>query len=538
MSVLCLDVGTSAVKAAVIDPAGSVLASGSADYPTRRVAGGGVEQSPEDWWNASRTAIAACGEPTAAVRALSVTGQMQDLILLADGLSVRDALLYSDLRAGVEHAELTAAMPGWDDRAGTVQDQSNVAAKLLWLARHEPENLARATDVVFGPAGYLLRRAGAPAVCDLTTASATGLLDLPARDWNWPLVDATGIDRSLMPALIAEAMVIGELSDAAAADLGLPAGIALVCPPGDAGAATDGLIGDEPGSAYVYLGTTGWLAKISEPSARASAHPSMHRLAMPGWSELAIAAVLHAGSAVDWAHRTFLPGKSFAEIEALLQHERTSGMLCLPGLAGERSPVRDPHARGTYVGAGPDTRAEDFYLATLEGVAFAFKHVADELGLGPSDGTGQSSSGRSGSGERTGGGESTDGRSGSGERTGAGASGGGGVGAPLAAVGGGARSAAWRQVLADILDRPILALADVDAGTHSAARAAYRALGEPVPDPLAALVTDAHRVEPGPRAAQYRRLAPVHRDLYGTLAETFRRLSTATEPDRKDPDHA
>lgn len=531
MTVLCLDVGTSAVKAAVIDSAGAVLARGSADYPTHRIAGGGVEQSPTDWWNACRAAIAACrtssapdhsesdprrtakasGEPVASVRALSVTGQMQDLILLADGAPIRDALLYSDLRAGAEHEELAAAMPGWNDRAGTVQDQSNVAAKLLWLARHEPANLARATDIVFGPAGYLLRRSGAPAVCDVTTASATGLLDLSARDWNWPLVDATGIDRSAMPALIAEATVVGELSDAVAADLGLPAGIALVCPPGDAGAATDGLIGDEPGSAYVYLGTTGWLAKISaatQPPASpatqppAAAHPSMHRLAMPGWSELAIAAVLHAGSAVDWARRTFLPGKSFAEIEAVLPHDRTSGLLCLPGMAGERSPVRDPHARGTYVGAGPDTRAEDFYLATLEGVAFAFKHVADELGLGSTNGTPAADRG------------------------------------VLPAVGGGVRSAAWRQVLADVLDRPILAIADVDAGTHSAARAAYRALGEPVPEPLASTITGAHRVEPGPRARQYRRLAPIHRDLYGTLAETFRRLSTATAPDRKDPDHA
>ncbi|WP_194291475.1 FGGY family carbohydrate kinase [Cumulibacter manganitolerans] len=530
MSVLCLDVGTSAVKAAVIDPDGAVRASGTAEYPTHRVGGGGVEQSPLDWWTASATAIAQCGAAVGQVRALSVTGQMQDLIVLDGVTPVRDALLYSDLRAGAEHAELAAALQGWDDRAGTVQDQSNVAAKMLWLGRHEPATLARATGVVFGPAGYLLKRCGAPALCDVTTASATGLLDLAARDWNEDVLDAASIDRALLPTLVDAAGLLpaahedptargkrmalrqpavhAELSAAAARELGLPAGIALVCAAGDAGAATDGLVGDEPGAAYLYLGTTGWLAKISEPGPRGTAHPSMHRLAMPGGSELAIAAVLHAGSAVDWARRTFLPGRSFADLEAQLPTHRTSGLLCLPGLAGERSPVRDPHARGTFVGAGPDTTAEDFYLATLEGVAFAFRHVADELGVG--DGV-------------------------------------------LPAVGGGVRSAAWRQVLADVLDRPIVAIADVDSGTHSAARAAYRALGEPVPAPLLATARDSiahdatarnavardeHRADPGSRSADYRRLAPVHHDLYGTLAETFRRLSTATAADRKDPDHA
>ncbi|PRZ40474.1 xylulokinase [Antricoccus suffuscus] len=493
MSVACLDIGTSAVKAALIGPDGVVLATGTAPYPTRRAPGGVVEQSPEDWWNACRTAIAQCGPLAGEARALSVTGQMQDLILLDEGTVVRDALLYSDLRASAEHVELAANMPDWDDCAGTVQDQSNVAAKLLWLTRHEPDHIARTSHIVFGPAGFVLQRCGAGTLCDVTTASPTGLLDLKKRDWNWDLVDACGVQRDVMPALVSDTGVVGALSGAAAAELGLPQGIALVCPPGDAGAATDGLVGDVPGAAYLYLGTTGWLAKISAPSETLAAHPSLHRLALPGWSTLGIAAVLHAGAAADWALRTFLNGRSFGDADALVPVDRASGLLCLPGLAGERSPVRDANARGAFVGAGPDTGAEDFYLATLEGVAFAFRHAADELGVGS------------------------------------------GV---LPVVGGGARSTAWQQVLADVLERPIAPSPEADAGTHAAARAAYRAMGERVPDPIAVSLDPVSRVNPGPRSARYRRLAPVHRNLYGTLAETFRHLADATSPERKDPGHA
>lgn len=486
--VATLDFGTSSVKVALVEASGRVVARAQSTYETGFGSTGEVEQCPDDWWNAACTALTHCVHRDRVV-ALSATGQMQDLICVDDTGAIRPALLYSDVRAGVQHERLTAKLPDWSRRTGNQQDSSNVVAKIAWLHEHEPQTLAKSTSLLFSAAGFVLWRAGAPAACDLTTASTTGLLDVVDGDWYFAALAESGASPAQLPRLVhgtsAEDALIGRLSPSAAAQLGIPAGIPLVMAMGDAGSTTDGLVGSAVDNAYLYLGTTGWYAQVVEASAPLGVS-HLHSLVLPGWERrLQIGAVLSAGASSAWALATFLPGRSFAQAETLvmerLQTGRFSAVLCLPGLAGERTPVRNNNARGVFVGVTEKTDSLDLYIAVLTGVAMSLKHAADDMGTPPPT---------------------------------------------IALVGGAADSAAWRQIIATVFDAPVTFRAAVDPGNISAAMTAAEALGlEHSIRPLFEAEDATALTAPGPAVARLRELLPLHRSLYAALEPTFHSLA-------------
>lgn len=435
-----LDFGTSGAKLLVLSLDGEVVARAQADYPTVTGPGGQAEQDPDDWWAAARAVLAASGVASS-LSAIGLTGQMQDLVPVAGRRALRPAMLYSDTRAADEHEALRARLPDWERRTGNHQDASNVAAKIAWLSTHEPHVLDRAERLLLGPAGFVAWRAGAPAACDPTTASTTGLLDVQARDWFGEAVRAAGAEARQLPALTGTGQggspdaPLGTVSTEAAAELGVRAGTPLVLAMGDAGTTTDGLIGAAAGSAYLYLGTTGWIAGVTV-AGEASAEPSpMHSLVMPGWEHrLRIGAVQSAGAAADWARKTFFPGLGFEEAEAQVAPrlgKLGARPLCLPGLSGERTPVRDPQLRGAFIGVQEATGPADLYLAVLTGVAMGLRHAADAMGIRQDR---------------------------------------------LPLVGGAAVSPAWRQILADVFGATVVTGTPEDPAAHSAARAAATAL--------------------------------------------------------------
>ncbi|MEO7589466.1 MAG: FGGY family carbohydrate kinase [Arachnia sp.] len=479
-----LDLGTSSAKLVVVDLDGTLVAEASEPYPTRTSAGGVVEQDPEDWWSAACAVLSRCGV-AADIAAVGLTGQMQDLIPVAHGHALRAAMLYSDIRASAQHRRLTRAIPDWERRTGNHQDTSTVPAKIAWLADHEPGALLDAEHLLMGPAGFVAWRAGAAAACDVTTASATGLLDVGARDWFADAVTAAGARQGQLPRLVGfvtgDAMV-GEVSPAAGTELGLRPGTPLVLAMGDAGSTTDGLVGSEPGDAYLYLGTTGWLAGIT-PALDLEPSP-IHSLVMPGWSErLRIGAVQSAGSASAWALTTLLPGRSFAEAEeiAALRLERVRDRpLGLPGLTGERTPVRDGDLRGAFIGVEESTTDADLYLAVLTGVAMGLRHAADAMGIRQ-------------------------------DRI------------PL--VGGASGSGIWRQLLADVFGATIVTGHAEAPGAHSAACAAADAVG--LEHRMKPVFDHGIHTETTPSAVhgEYQALLPIHRGLYDALKPTFSRLA-------------
>lgn len=452
---LCLDLGTSAAKAALIDLDGASTAQATSSYATRTTHDGGAEQNPGDWVRAARTVITQLLGDLPDVRdlvALSMTGQMQDLVLqTAEGAAV-PAILYSDTRAAEDadqlHAQLRDTGTSWNDLTGNLQDATSCAAMFRRLARTDPSAVQRARGVVFGPAAHLAHLLGCGLWCDLTTAAATGLLDARDLSWSASVARAAGLEEQLLPALTTGVgQIVGRTDASAPGLLGLPAGLPVVLAPGDAAATTLGLVGLDVGEDYAYLGTSGWLASVL-PASEAAGAGSSHHLAL-GSSDgsartvLRISAVLAAGAAAAWAREALLQGATPAQADALLEdRERRdgrgpTGLLALPSIHGERYPVRDADLGAALIGMGPHTRGIDLYAAVLEGVAHALSHASEQCAPG-------------GAGEGSG---------------------------PLTVVGGGATSAPWLRILADVTGRPVRTVHGADAALLGCALAGADALG-------------------------------------------------------------
>ena len=533
---LCLDLGTSAAKAALLDLDGTVPLRAESPYPTRHAADGTAEQDPRDWERAARAVIVelleaasaakASGDgaapaplpdtaPDVEVAALVLTGQMQDLVPVPRSGAASIAILYSDTRAGVEAEELRAALAAdgvsWDALTGNLQDATSCAAMHLRLLRAAPEQLADLQGVVFGPAGYLVARMGLGLWCDPTTAATTGLLEARTRDWSSAVARAAGLDPALLPALTGAAgQIVGHAGAEATALLGVPDGLPVVLAPGDAGATTCGIVGLAPGDAYVYLGTSGWLASVlpgagvlptgapdateapaGEESAGEDPAGVSHHLALGASSATAeppilrISALLSAGAAADWARQAVLDGADPARADELLEareQERgrgPSGLLALPSIVGERFPVRDASLRGAVVGIDAGTRGIDLYAALLEGVAHGLAHGLESEG---------DSSPR-----------------------------------PLPVTGGGASSAPWLRILADVTGRPVRTVDGTDAALLGCALVAAEALGlDHALVPLGARQEAATIVPDPSAAAQHAALRPAHRALYDAAAQVQR----------------
>ena len=533
---LCLDLGTSAAKAALLDLDGTVHLRAEAPYPTRHAADGTAEQDPRDWERAARAVIVELLEaapaakawidgaapapvpdtaPDVEVAALVLTGQMQDLVPVPRSGAASIAILYSDTRAGVEAEELRAALAAdgvsWDALTGNLQDATSCAAMHLRLLRAAPEQLADLQGVVFGPAGYLVARMGLGLWCDPTTAATTGLLEARTRDWSPAVARAAGLDPALLPALTGAAgQIVGHAGAEATALLGVPDGLPVVLAPGDAGATTCGIVGLAPGDAYVYLGTSGWLASVlpgagvlptgapdateapaGEESAGEDPAGVSHHLALGASSATAeppilrISALLSAGAAADWARQAVLDGADPARADELLEareQERgrgPSGLLALPSIVGERFPVRDASLRGAVVGIDAGTRGIDLYAALLEGVAHGLAHGLESEG---------DSSPR-----------------------------------PLPVTGGGASSAPWLRILADVTGRPVRTVDGTDAALLGCALVAAEALGlDHALVPLGARQEAATIVPDPSAAAQHAALRPAHRALYDAAAQVQR----------------
>jgi xylulokinase len=534
---LCLDLGTSAAKAALLDLDGTVHHRADAAYPTRREADGTAEQDPRDWERAARTVLRALLEevPAGEVLALALTGQMQDLVPVPAQGAPRAAILYSDTRAGAEAEELRRALAAtgtsWDQLSGNLQDATSCAAMHLRLRRAEPERLAGLEGLVFGPAGHLVARMGLGLWCDPTTAAATGLLDARTRDWSVDVARAAGIDPVLLPALTRTAgQVVGRTGEQAAALLDLPTDLPVVLAPGDAGATTCGIVGLSPGDTYAYLGTSGWLATVLPAAPTGEVSGSSHHLALGGRARagtaaptstgsptsteaalgagartgaeapvLRISALLAAGAAADWARTAFLDGAGTARADELLtarEQERgrgPTGLLALPSILGERFPVRDAQLRGAVVGIGPGTRGIDLYAAMLEGVAHGLAHGLED---GPEHGDPGPATGRPAA-----------------------------VGAPrpLPVTGGGAASPPWLRILADVTGHPVRTVDGADAALLGCALVAADALGlDHSLTPLGARASSA-TIAPDPSAvAAHAALRPAHRALYDAAAQVRR----------------
>jgi xylulokinase len=454
-----LDIGTTGVKAIAISETGQVLARAEVEYPLSTARPGWAEQDPEDWWQATRDALASLEvEP----RAIGLSGQMHGLVALdAADRVLRPAILWNDQRTARECEEIeervglerVVALTGNKPLTGFT------APKLLWLRKHEPDVYAQIAHVLL-PKDYVrLRLTGEHAV-DAADASGTLLFDVGARRWSDEMLDALEIPRAWMPPVYESPDVPGAPGA------------------GDQAAGALGVGVDRPGPLSVVLGTSGVVfaalpAFAADPQGRA--HSFCH--AVPGaWHAMGV--MLSAAGSLRWYRDVVGDDYSTLTQEAASVPAGADGVTFLPYLAGERTPHADPDARGAFVGLALNHGREHLTRAVLEGVAFGLRDslaLLSELGVAAASGR---------------------------------------------VSGGGARSKLWLKIVASVLGVPLELTEAEEGAAYGAALLAGVSCGvfADVHEAVAACVRVRDRVDPDPALqAAYDEIYPRYRALYPAL---------------------
>ncbi len=484
---LGIDLGTSGVKAVLVDGAERLLDQETAPLAVERPRPLWSEQDPERWWQGTQAAVAVLARrrrrELAGVEGIGLTGQMHGATLLdARDRVLRPAILWNDGRSAAQCAELERREPRSRQITGNLAMPGFTAPKLLWVAEHEPDLFARTARVLL-PKDYLRLRLSGDRATDLSDASGTLWLDVGARTWSGAMLAASGLPESAVPALFEGSEPTGTLRRELADAWGMGPGVVIAAGAGDqaGGAAGAGVV--RPGESFLSLGTSGVLFVAGDafaPAPEQGVHAFCHCL--PGaWHQMAV--ILSAAASLSWVTRATGARDETALLEEVEAADRDPGVLFLPYLAGERTPHNDPHARGVFFGLGPETTRADLGRAVLEGVAFALadgQRVLLEAGAKI-------------------------------ER--------------IQVIGGGARSGFWGRILASALERPLEYAAGAELGpVFGAARLArLAARGE---DPAAVLTAAPvlARIEPDPRLRdRYRERQAAFRRLYADLRDHFQR---------------
>jgi xylulokinase len=437
---LGLDLGTSSVKALLMQEDGVAVGGGSVPYPVRAPRPGWAESSPDEWWAAVLEATeAAVGRRGAGVTALGLSGQMHGVVLADErGLPLRPAVLWADARSEEELAAYRKLDGDLSRRLANPPAVGMAGPSLLWLRDHEPEAYTSARWAL-QPKDWLRMRLTGDVAAEPSDASATLLYDLLADDWSYRAIEDLGLRPQLLAPLVPSADVAGTLRGEAASDLGLREGLPVAAGAADTAAAMLGAGLLRPGPVQLTVGTGGQIVTPkggSDPDPHLRTH--LYRAAVPGL-RYSMAAIQNAGLALEWVRKML--GVSWEEVydEAFAVPSGSGGVTFLPYLSGERTPRFDPGARGAWTGFGLDHTRGHLLRAALEGVAFALREgleALEDLGI-------------SAPGLRLAGGGASEDRGSSGNP--------------------------WRQLLADVLGRPLWLLPDEISSVASARGAALLA---------------------------------------------------------------
>ena len=439
---LGIDIGTSSVKAVIIDEGGHVVGQASASLSVSRPQPLWSEQNAEDWWSATVSAIgqlrASDAAMVAAVKSVGLSGQMHGATLLdGAGQPIRPAILWNDGRSGAECSALEEVAPASRDITGNLAMPGFTAPKLLWVKNHEPENFARIAKVLL-PKDYIRYRMTGEFASDLSDSAGTLWLDVAKRSWSETMLSATSLGVDHMPKLYEGTEVTGALLPSIASEWGVDS-VPVAAGGGDnaAGAAGIGVV--TPGTAFVSLGTSG-VYFVSEDDYKPNVEGALHTFChcVPDtWHKMAV--VLSAASCLTWVCG-LVGAESEQSLLDRLVARGDSGKagatpIFLPYLSGERTPHNDPAAQGVFFGMTHETDTLDLAQSVLEGVAFALADGQDGL---IASGTQINE---------------------------------------LSAIGGGARSAYWVQLIADTLDQTLHLRASGEVGpAFGAARLARLAV--------------------------------------------------------------
>jgi xylulokinase len=375
---LGIDVGTSGVKAMLIDDAGRACgeATAAAREPVRPRPGWS-EQNPADWWEAVLAAVDSLGKmhpaELAAVRGIGLSGHMHGAVLLdRDDRVLRPAILWNDGRSFAECAEMEAAEPRLREIAGNIAMPGFTAPKIAWVRKHEPEIYARIARVLLPKAYDRLRLTGEH-VEDMSDAAGTLWLGVARRDWSEALLAVTGLDRSHMPRLVEGAEISGELEAEFKARWGMSGRVVVAGGGGDNAASACGIGAIRPGEGFVSIGTSGVLFVANDrfrPNTAGAVHAFCHAIPET-WHQMGV--ILSATDSLNWL--ASVTGQKPAELSQKAEAGFTGPgeEIFLPYLSGERTPHNNARARGSFVGLSHLSDPARLAQAVMEGVAFAFR---------------------------------------------------------------------------------------------------------------------------------------------------------------------
>ena len=443
--VIGLDLGTSGVKAVLLSASGRLLAEAVRPLEVSRPQPLWSEQNPADWWAATdavmqRLRDAADPAHWSQVRAMAVAGQMHGAVLLnAAGAVLRPAILWNDGRSQAQCAELESREPASRRITANRAMAGFTAPKMMWVAQHEPHIFSQVAKVLL-PKDWLVFQLTGVMSSDCSDAAGTLWLDVAQRAWSPAMLSASGMRLAQMPELHEGPDGVGNLFEALCRAWGLPPDVRVAAGAGDNAAGAVGVGVVRPGQAFISLGTSGVIF-VATDGPRANPQRGVHTFchALPHtWHQMAV--LLSASSALSWWGG--ITGAAPAELLASLgaaefqREDPISAPLFLPYLSGERTPHADPGSTGSFHGLTHAHGRDHMSYAVIEGVAFAF---ADGLAALAEAGSMPTS---------------------------------------LLAIGGGAQSDLWLQLLADVLGVPIHRPLGAEVGPAlGAARLALMSLG-------------------------------------------------------------
>ncbi len=501
---LGVDVSTTGAKALIMDEQGNVAATHTTEYPLSTPRPLWSEQNPLDWWNgvcaSINAALSKANLAGEAIGAVGLTGQMHGLVMLDKSDQVlRPAILWNDQRTGAQCEEITAKVGGLERLLQLTGNQvlpGFTAPKIVWVREHEPAVYAKATHVLL-PKDYVRFCLTGEFATEVSDASGTSLLDVGRRAWSKEMLSALEIPEAWLPVCTESDQVSGRIGESASKATGLKVGTPVVGGGGDQAAQAVGSGIVQSGIISVTSGTSGVVFAHTDHYA-AEAQGRLHAFchAVPGkWHYMGV--MLSAGGSFRWLRDAIGDVEKVASQLAgidpydLLTREAASapvgseGLLFLPYLTGERTPYSDPQARGAFVGLTLRHGKAHLVRSVLEGVSFGLRDSLELIR---------------------------------------------GLGAPIEQVrasGGGARSAVWRQIQADVFGAELVLVNVTEGAAYGAAllagvgAGAYRSVEEAVDATVR--VTD--RTAPITANVQaYEKLYPAYRALYPALKATFHSL--------------
>lgn len=492
--ILAHDLGTTGNKATLFDTAGRPFASAFERYETAYPHPNWAEQNAADWERAlvecSRRLLAQSGISPGQIAAISFSGHMQGALLVdAAGTPLRPAIIWADQRA-TDQSDFIAQTCGAEHvyrLTGQRVSAAYTAAKVLWVKEHQPE-IYRRIGYVLQPKDYAAWLLTGIFATDYSDASGTQVFDLQRRAWSEELLGAFGLRAGMFPPAHPSTAVIGRVTPQAARATGLHAGTPVVIGGGDGACATVGSAVTRPGDAYTYIGSSSWLALSTRQPVFDPLQRIVNFAALDPALCFSLGNMQAAGGAFDWLERLLRDAEEsdpqHAALDALAAgiSSGAGGVLCLPYFIGERSPHWNPQARAAFVGLSMAHGRGEMVRAVLEGVAFNMRWILDVLRA---------------------------------------------EGMPIQSmrvIGGGMRSALWRQILADVYGLPLLR-PHLDSAATSLGAAIAGGIGVGLfPDfgVVERLIPIEPAEQPDPaRSARYEKMYPLFQQTYAALKPIF-----------------